>query len=60
MDLKVEGRRCSGCSSEVQYSNRYDSYFCELCNQWLEQSCTDPNCEFCSSRPKKPSQCLEN
>lgn len=47
---------CRKCNSERQYSNKYDAYYCELCNQWLERKCEDPECEFCSIRPDKPSQ----
>jgi hypothetical protein len=53
----VYGRsKCPTCGSEKQYSNRYDAYYCELCNKWLEEPCTDSTCEFCSIRPAKPSQ----
>jgi hypothetical protein len=45
------------CGSERQYSNRYDAYYCELCNKWIDDKCTNPECEFCSKRPDKPSQC---
>lgn len=47
---------CSKCNSEIQYSNKYDAYYCELCNEWLEPKCEDPECEFCNTRPNKPSQ----
>lgn len=47
---------CSKCGSEIQYSNKYDAYYCELCNEWSEKKCEDPECEFCSTRPDKPSQ----
>ena len=56
MDIKLNGNWCSKCGSEVQYSNQYDSYYCELCNVWLERKCDDTGCEFCSNRPEKPSQ----
>lgn len=47
---------CKDCGSEKQYSNKYDAYFCELCNKWLEEKCSDPDCEFCTKRPELPSQ----
>ena len=34
----------------------YDSYYCESCNEWLENSCTDSNCKFCKQRPEKPNE----
>jgi hypothetical protein len=46
---------CSTCSSERQYSEKYDAHFCELCNKWLEDKCSDPGCFFCAERPEKPS-----
>ncbi len=60
MDLKLNGNFCSGCGSEVKYNNRYDAYYCELCNQWLEVKCNDPECEYCPERPNKPSQCVSD
>ncbi len=48
--------KCPVCESEKQYSNKYDAYFCELCNKWLEEPCKDPECQFCTTRPEKPSQ----
>lgn len=53
---KLKGNWCQTCDSEVQYSYKYDSYYCELCNEWLEKKCKDPECEFCNVRPEKPSQ----
>ena len=50
--------KCPVCESEKIYSTKYDSYFCELCNAWLEKGCADPECEFCSQRPKYPSQII--
>ena len=47
---------CKTCGSEIKYSNKFDSFYCELCNKWLEKTCNDPSCEFCSSRPSKPSE----
>ena len=50
---------CSKCRSETKYSNKYDAYYCELCNKWLENTCSDPECTYCQTRPEKPSQ-MEN
>lgn len=47
---------CDKCGSERQYSNKYDAYYCELCNKWLERTCSDSECEYCKDRPEKPSQ----
>jgi DNA-directed RNA polymerase subunit RPC12/RpoP len=45
------------CGSERKYNYEYDSYYCELCNAWLEDTKCSPelNCRYCSARPVKPS-----
>ena len=60
MDVKKDysSPYCPTCKSEKSYSARYDAYYCELCNKWLEVACNDPNCEYCAERPEKPSQCF--
>lgn len=55
---KFRRNYCPKCDSEIQYSNKYDAFYCELCNEWLDPKCEDPKCEFCSTRPNKPSQRL--
>jgi hypothetical protein len=49
---------CEKCDSEIKYSMKYDAYYCELCNNWCEPKCGDAECEFCSTRPEKPSQVI--
>ena len=49
MDLK-----CIHCGSGQGYNEQYDAYYCEPCNAWMEEPCTDPDCEFCATRPEKP------
>ena len=56
--MDIIGKWCSKCRSEIKHESRYDSYYCELCNKWLEEKCNDPKCEYCNCRPDKPSQCL--
>lgn len=41
------------CSSKV-YSPEYDAYYCKFCNVWLENKCSNEDCEFCSQRPEFP------
>lgn len=36
------------------YSEKYDAYYNEETNQWLESRCDDPTCEFCVDRPTRP------
>lgn len=49
---------CISCKGRLSYNEKYDSYFCELCNKWKEDKCGDDACHFCSDRPQKPS--MEN
>jgi hypothetical protein len=51
---------CPKCQSEKQYSGQYDAYYCELCNVWLEERCEDDSCEYCQTRPAKPSMVVDN
>jgi hypothetical protein len=36
------------------YSERYDAYYNPITNEWLESTCSDPNCEYCVNRPMRP------
>lgn len=36
------------------YSEEYDAYYCETCNKWLEDTCGDDSCEYCTKRPEYP------
>lgn len=49
---------CDICGKKIYYSVVYDAYFCIFCDKWLENACGDPRCEFCSDRPKKPSDLI--
>ena len=56
MDLKKHPNAfCETCGSEKLYNKKHDALYCELCNKWIEEKCSDPKCEFCQNRPKKPS-----
>jgi len=35
------------------YSEKYDAYYNIETNEWLEESCNHPDCEFCKERPIK-------
>jgi len=45
---------CDKCGKQGVYYEKYDSYFCEDCNVWLEDTCEGLDCRFCVSRPDKP------
>lgn len=53
MDLNKEA--CPKCETPKTYSSTYDAYYCEQCNEWLEDICNDRSCAFCNSRPLKPN-----
>ena len=46
---------CPICNRYSDYNDEYDVYYCKVCDIWLEDKCSDPNCEFCVYRPEKPS-----
>ena len=45
---------CPDCEAwlGMGYNEEYDSYFCKVCKNWLEDGCSDPKCTFCPCRPK--------
>jgi len=49
-------RLCPECGEATNYCEKYDVYFCLVCDLWLEGKCKDPDCEFCTARPDKPSE----
>ena len=38
-------------------NEKYDAYYDDEKDIWLEEKCDNPNCEFCKNRPTKPSEC---
>ncbi len=48
-------RNCEICNQELSHSERFDSYFCEQCNDWKEKNCVDKQCFYCKTRPEKPN-----
>lgn len=60
----INHHKCT-CGKERKYSFRYDAYFCEACDKWLEPHCqlagktsdsSSVHCIYCDERPEKPSQ----
>ena len=45
---------CKKCGTKVTYSKKFDAYYCEQCNLWLEERCVDPLCKLCDKRPIRP------
>lgn len=38
---------------QIRRNDQYDAYYDVSTREWLEQACTDPECEFCPNRPEK-------
>lgn len=34
-----------------RYNGRYDAYFNTKTREWVEDKCSDKECEFCANRP---------
>jgi len=54
-NLKTMPYACPHCGKPSSYNCKYDAYFCKSCDEWLEAKCGNQYCEFCASRPDKPS-----
>ena len=46
--------KCGVCGNKTIHNDRYDAYYCAICNRWQEPACSDDTCEFCSNRPRRP------
>lgn len=53
------GGHCDQCGEKLILLFRHDAVCCPACNQWLDKSCSDPECPYCSGRPATPAECLE-
>jgi hypothetical protein len=47
--------QCPSCFGTRAYSFRFDAFYCERCDRWLEEACEDKRCIFCAERPELPS-----
>ncbi len=47
--------RSCGDTTSITRDPKYDAYFCEACDRWLETPCTGVGCDMCSGRPARPS-----
>lgn len=47
-------KKCDVCGSDAVRNDTYDSYYCPRCEEWLENGCGHPACDFCSGRPEHP------
>lgn len=37
-----------------RYNPRFDAYYDNQTREWLEDTCDDPDCDYCTSRPELP------
>lgn len=37
-----------------KYSEEWDAFYNEETNEWLESTCDDPTCHYCTDRPERP------
>jgi len=44
--------RCVFCEYE---GGGFETLFCKTCDEWIDPKCGNPKCEFCKTRPEKPS-----
>jgi hypothetical protein len=56
---------CSRCGADPVYKDKCDRYYCQMCDEWLEDKCKckpDDECLYCGichkcdERPLKPSE----
>jgi len=38
----------------IKRSEKYDAYYDDETNEWIEPKCSNSDCEFCADRPDKP------
>lgn len=48
--------KCKKCNNPLIYYEKYDAFFCAYCNEWVEEKCENPYCEYCKNRPDRPLQ----
>lgn len=44
-----------GEEPEIKYCDEHDAYYIPKEDRWTEPKCNDVTCEYCSTRPQKPS-----
>lgn len=46
----------AGCPhADMAFSDRYEAYYCQPCNIWLEPLCDETDCPFCAPIPLRPA-----
>jgi len=57
--VKEDNGNCT-FPADSSYNEQWDSYYNEKKDIWLEEPCQYKDCEFCSNRPTKPSDCVDS
>ena len=53
-------RTCPFCNNTSLFRfEKFDAYCCVICNIWVEEKCSDPTCEYCSSRTLLPTDAIK-
>lgn len=47
---------CGHAKKFLKRNEKHDAYYCEKCDAWIEKQCGSPRCDFCPTRPAKPSE----
>lgn len=53
-DERVRSYKCNDCNHQTFHYEKWDSYFCALCNSWSEDKCDWNECAYCINRPDEP------
>lgn len=59
IEFEEMANHCVCCMEPLLYNEEYDSVFCRECDAWREAACSDPLCEYCGTRPARPSLCRD-
>ena len=54
--MDLNDLKCPKCRTPKSYIADFDSFYCESCNDWLEDICNDRECLFCRTRPLTPKE----
>jgi len=58
--VKTDGNNSNVLPGDSKYNEKHDAYYDEEKDIWLEEKCDQKDCEFCSNRPTKPSDCKDS
>ena len=50
---------CTVCGNWFHFDTVFDAYFCDPCDEWASNKCSDTQCSQCDRRPKRPSHVLD-